>query len=129
MLGGFGPGAAAGRPELTRFGFVELHFAFPGGGRGEARSGGSYDFRGPRSIRALADVIRFATGRLRDKEGRSLDELIPGNVRIYVDLTDFEEGTYQLEPAVEINIQNVLVQSLLPKTIEVVISPLTADAS
>jgi len=83
VLGGFGPGAAAGRPELTRFGFVELHFAFPGGGRGEARSGGSYDFRGPRSIRALADVIRFATGRLRDKEGRSLDELIPGMRVLY----------------------------------------------
>lgn len=57
----------------------------------------------------------------------SLDELIPGNVRIFIDLNDFEEGTYQLDPSIEINIQSVLVQSLLPATIEVAISPLTAD--
>ncbi len=57
----------------------------------------------------------------------TLDELIPGNVRIFIDLTNFEESTYQLEPSVEINIQSVLVQSLLPATIEVEITPLTAD--
>jgi YbbR domain-containing protein len=57
----------------------------------------------------------------------TLDELIPGNILIFIDLTDFEEGTYQLEPSFEINIQSVLVQSLLPATIEVEISPLTAD--
>jgi len=57
----------------------------------------------------------------------TLDELITGNVRIFIDLTDFEEGTYQLEPSVEINIQGVLVQSLLPATIEVELSPLKAD--
>ena len=58
---------------------------------------------------------------------RTLDELIPGNVRIFIDFTDSEEGTYQLEPSVEVNIQGVLVRSLLPATIEVVVSPLTAD--
>ena len=58
---------------------------------------------------------------------RTLDELIPGNVRIFIDLTDSEEGTYQLEPSVEVNIQGILVRSLLPATIEVVVSPLTAD--
>jgi len=57
----------------------------------------------------------------------TLDELITGNVRIFIDLTDFEEGTYQLEPSVEINIQGVLVQSLLPATIEVELSPLKTD--
>jgi len=57
----------------------------------------------------------------------TLDELITGNVRIFIDLTDFEEGTYQLEPSVEINIQGVLVQSLLPATIEVELSPLITD--
>jgi len=57
----------------------------------------------------------------------TLDELIPGNVRIFIDLTDLEKGTYQLDPSIEINIQSVLVQSLLPATIEVAISPLTAD--
>ena len=57
----------------------------------------------------------------------TLDELIPGNVRIFIDLTDSEEGTYQLEPSFEINIQGVLVRSILPATIEVSISPLTAN--
>jgi len=57
----------------------------------------------------------------------TLDELIEGNVRIFIDLADFEEGTYQLEPSIEINIQSVLVQSLLPATIEVELTPMTAD--
>ena len=57
----------------------------------------------------------------------TLDELIPGNVRVFIDLTDFEKGTYQLELSHEINIKDVLVQSLLPATIEVEITPLTAD--
>ena len=57
----------------------------------------------------------------------TLDELIPGNVRIFLDLTDFEKGTYQLEPSIEINIQSVLVRSLLPAAIEVEVTTLTAD--
>jgi hypothetical protein len=56
---------------------VEIRFAFPGGGRGEGRSGGTDDFRGPDCIRALADVIRFATGRLADQQGCKLPELVP----------------------------------------------------
>jgi len=76
VAGGFQAGAAAGRPFLLPFGFVEVFFAFPGGGNQEARSGGKYDFRGPNSIRALADVIRFATGRLRDRQGRTIQELV-----------------------------------------------------
>jgi hypothetical protein len=56
-------------------GFVEIHFAFPGGGQGDERSGGTYDFRGPNCIRALADVIRFATGRMADKDGPLISEL------------------------------------------------------
>ena len=73
--GGVLPGSAMGRPEYVRHGCVEIHFAFPGGGLGEERSGGSYDFRGPKCIRALADVIRFATGRIADKDGRRIHEL------------------------------------------------------
>ena len=57
----------------------------------------------------------------------TLDELIPGNVRIFLDLADFEIGTYQLEPSIEINIQSVLVRSLLPAAIEVEVTTLTAD--
>ena len=57
----------------------------------------------------------------------TLDELIPGNIRIFIDLTGYEEGIYQLEPSKEINIQGVLVQSLLPATIEVNILPLAKN--
>ena len=58
----------------------------------------------------------------------TLDELIPGNIRIFIDLTDYEAGTYQLDPSVEINIQGVLVQSLLPATVEVEISPIPPES-
>jgi len=56
-------------------GFVEIFFAFPGGGFGEERSGGTYDFRGTNCHRAFADVIRFATGRLTDRQGRKITDL------------------------------------------------------
>jgi len=79
--GGVDMGATEGRPEYAGLGFVEIRFAFPGGGRGEGTSGGTYDHRGPNCIRALADVIRFATGRLKDNQGRSIAELLP-NTRV-----------------------------------------------
>jgi hypothetical protein len=78
VTGGVQAGNARGRPEYVRHGFVEIHFAFPGGGVGEERSGGSYDFRGPDCIRALADVIRFATGRIADKGGQRIGEIARG---------------------------------------------------
>jgi len=76
--GGVGTGTTEGPPEYAGLGFVEIRFAFPGGGRGEGTSGGSYDYRGPNCIRALADVIRFATGRTTDNQGRSIGELTTG---------------------------------------------------
>lgn len=75
VAGGVQAGGALGRPEYVGLGFVEMHFAFPGGGQGEERSGGEYDFRGPKCIRALADVILFAKGRIADKDGRRITEL------------------------------------------------------
>jgi hypothetical protein len=57
----------------------------------------------------------------------TLDELIPGNVRILIDLTDSEKGVFQLEPSVEINIQNVRFESLLPATIEVEITTISVE--
>ncbi|MCX8035815.1 MAG: hypothetical protein N3D11_01940 [Candidatus Sumerlaeia bacterium] len=77
VAGGQNAGAAVGPPQLARFGFVELYFGFPNGGGSEVESGGTYDYRGPDSIRALADVIRFATGRLADHESRTLAALLP----------------------------------------------------
>lgn len=76
--GGVQPGSSRGRPEFVGFGFIEIHFAFPGGGEGDERSGGTYDFRGPNCIRALADVIRFATGRLADNGGKAIGDLVRG---------------------------------------------------
>ncbi len=78
VAGGVQAGSARGRPEYVGLGFVEMHFAFPGGGQGEERSGGTYDFRGPKCIRALADVIRFATGRIADTQGRRIRDLSGG---------------------------------------------------
>ena len=76
VAGGMLPGGARGGLDYVGLGFVEIHFAFPGGGQGAAeRSGGEYDFRGPKCIRALADVILFATGRIADKDGRRISEL------------------------------------------------------
>jgi hypothetical protein len=75
VAGGVQSGSASGRPEYVGLGFVEIRFAFPGGGQGDERSGGIYDFRGPHCIRALADVIRFAMGRIADKDGRRIGEL------------------------------------------------------
>lgn len=81
VTGGVQAGSARGRPEYVAHGFVEIHFAFPGGGVGDERSGGMYDFRGSNCIRALADVIRFATGRIADKDGRRIGE-VGGGVKV-----------------------------------------------
>ena len=80
VAGGVQAGEARARPEYVSHGFVEIHFAFPGGGVGEERSGGTYDFRGPACVRALVDVIRFATGAATDKQGRKITDLRPGLV-------------------------------------------------
>ena len=82
--GGVATGSVDGRPEYAGFGFIEIRFAFPGGGRDAAASGGTYDLRGPNCIRALADVIRFATGRLADRQGRRIGQLVP-NVKPFFD--------------------------------------------
>lgn len=76
--GGVEAGGARGRPEYVTRGFVELHFAFPGGGFGSERSGGKYDLRGPNCVRALADVIRFAAGRQADSQGQLIGQLARG---------------------------------------------------
>ncbi len=52
-----------------------------------------------------------------------LDTLTRQDIRITVDLTNLGEGTHQLTPVVEILISDVIVESILPGTIEVVLSP------
>ncbi len=51
-----------------------------------------------------------------------LDVLTPQDVIVTVDVTGLGRGTYQLNPKVEVLADNVLVESILPGTIEVVIA-------
>jgi YbbR domain-containing protein len=54
----------------------------------------------------------------------SLDALKPQDVRVTVDATGLGAGTHQLEPQVEVLVSDILVESILPATIEVVLAPL-----
>jgi YbbR domain-containing protein len=51
-----------------------------------------------------------------------LDTITRQDVRITVDLTGLEPGTHQITPKIEVLISDVIVESILPNTIEVVIS-------
>ncbi len=51
-----------------------------------------------------------------------LDALRPSDVRVVIDLQGLREGTYQLHPSVEVNIEGLKVESILPETVEVTIS-------
>jgi YbbR domain-containing protein len=53
-----------------------------------------------------------------------LDALLFSDVHVQVDLTGLAQGTYQLTPIVSISKQGVLVESILPGTVEVVITGL-----
>jgi len=50
-----------------------------------------------------------------------LDALTSQDVIVNVDLTGLEPGTHQLTPKVEVLVSNVLVESILPGTVEVII--------
>jgi len=78
VAGGHSAGNASSRMNVAGHGFIDISFAFPGGGRAEAASGGTYDYRGPKSIEALRDVILFALGKTTDTQGRKLAQLTKG---------------------------------------------------
>jgi YbbR domain-containing protein len=50
-----------------------------------------------------------------------LDALTSQDITVSVDVTDLEIGVYQLTPEVKVLVENVLVESILPGTVEVVI--------
>jgi len=52
-----------------------------------------------------------------------LDVFTPQDVIITVDVTGLELGSHQIQPKVDVLVDNVLVESILPGTIEVVLSP------
>ena len=58
-------------------GFVEVRFAFPGGGKPGFTSSGIYDNRGLKSQEALRDVLRFAAGQITDHQNKKISELLP----------------------------------------------------
>lgn len=51
-----------------------------------------------------------------------LDKLKASNVRIILNLSNYEPGIYQVEPVAEVDIAELLVESILPAAIEVTIS-------
>jgi len=55
-----------------------------------------------------------------------LDTLTRQDVRVTIDVTGLAEGAHQLEPEVEILISDVIVESILPGTVEVVLASNTA---
>ncbi len=75
--GGAGPDGLSFEMHAAQMGFVEVRFAFPGGGKGKFNSSGIYDYRGVESQKALRDVILFAAGRMLDKDGRKISDLVP----------------------------------------------------
>lgn len=52
-----------------------------------------------------------------------LDALTPQDIVVIVDATGLTAGTYQLTPDIEVLVDAVLVESILPGTIELVLSP------
>jgi YbbR domain-containing protein len=51
-----------------------------------------------------------------------LDALASQDITVSVDVTDLEIGVYQLTPEVKVLVESVLVESILPGTVEVVIA-------
>lgn len=50
-----------------------------------------------------------------------LDNLKPSDIRVVVDLTDLELGTYQLEPRVDLLPERLRAEAILPTTIQVTV--------
>lgn len=57
-----------------------------------------------------------------------LDSLLLQDIRVIVDVTKLEAGVYQLTPQVEILIADIVVESVLPNTVEVTIAPAVTPA-
>lgn len=54
-----------------------------------------------------------------------LDKLTEQDVRIYLDLSSVAEGTFQFAPKVDLTIDELRVESILPSSIEVIVAPRT----
>lgn len=50
-----------------------------------------------------------------------LETLKPENLRVYVDMTEQRIGTYQRQPKIELRISGIVVESILPESLEVIV--------
>ncbi len=68
--------------DTTRIGAVTVSYLWPErvDAASGARSEGVYDYGGPRSLEALRDVIRFASGAAPDVDGRTIQDLVATHV-------------------------------------------------
>jgi hypothetical protein len=78
--GGDGPNGLSFCAHAAQVGFIEIRFAFPGGGVKGFSSSGRADYRGVNSQKALRDVLLFAMGKLEDYKERSLKDLVPTKI-------------------------------------------------
>src|SRR5262249_8226951 len=78
--GGEGGSGLRFNMHASQAGFIEVRFAFPGGGLSQFHSTGSWDERGKNSQKALRDVLMFAHGEKTDTKGRHITDLIPTTV-------------------------------------------------
>jgi len=53
-----------------------------------------------------------------------LENMVPVDVRVVIDLTGLAPGTYQLQPTVDILPDRIYLQSVSPETVEVIIQEL-----
>lgn len=75
--GGRGASGLRFSMHSAQVGFVEVRFAFPGGGLTKFHSDGSWDERGVDSQKALRDVLRYVGGHINDYQDRPFAELVP----------------------------------------------------
>lgn len=78
--GGHMPSGLDFSMHAAQEGFIELRFAFPGGGKKNFASTGICDQRGIHSQEALRDILLFAGGKLNDYQGKSISDLVPLSV-------------------------------------------------
>lgn len=94
--GGHKPGTLSPEgtmPGPTSYGYVNIEFLYPGGSSKDGyTSGGTYDYRGPKCIEALKDVMLYALGKINDEDGLLLTERIPFAMTSNVGMAGMSHG-------------------------------------
>jgi YbbR domain-containing protein len=53
-----------------------------------------------------------------------LDAMVSSDMRVFIDVSDLTEGKYQRIPQIELNISDLTVESILPESVEVTLTPI-----